>query len=462
MPKTRKNSKKSEDTSKEDELAAERAGDALIEEEEREAQAKAVKEAAKRAKVEERAAAKKEGEEARQRADAEKAAAEKAAAERAATEKAVAEREAAEKAAAKRAVEERAAEAERRAAAEAAAEAAEMEKLKKCCEERDKMMEINQQLQEQLDACNKALTARPDTIESKAASAQHSQEDRPTSSLAVQATSSLAAQTPSNSKRQQKFRLFNTIKHAINIKLGAQSQYYNLTVDGTKIKDHTPKYYINFRPSAIHFPEGDQEEAHITIMPNSNTDDNGSHITIGLPITWTGHNNGKLHIYRNGTFNVKWDRQHVINGRQLAMWPSDNLNILKVPDVEKLYRVLVQNESGLPLEFKAGGRQSHPPNRINFGVNCARCGNIQPGYVNIVNSSRTKNQFITMIKALREFMDIVNEVLNDKKNDIHYILSQQGGKKTRKQRKQRKQKTKGKKSKARKSKRVKRKTRKYK
>lgn len=344
-----------------------------------------------------------------------------------------------------------------------------MEKLKKCCDEKDRMMAMNKQLQEQLDTCNKALTARSGTMESTAipssSTAQHSQEAQPTSSLAAaQATSSLAAaQTPSNAKRLQKSKLFTTIKDAINSKLGTQSQDYNLRVDGTNIKDHTQMYYIEFRPSAIHFPEGNQEKAHITIMPNSNTDDSGSHITIELPRTWTtNYNNGKLHIYRNGTFNVKWDKQHVIKGIQLAMWPSVELNILNMRDVERLYQILMRNNTGLPLEFRGGGRQSRPPNRINFGVNCADCGALQGGYVNNVNTSRTREQFMIMIKALREFMNTVNTVLNNKQTEIQQVLSQRGGKKTRKQRKQRKQKTKGKKSKARKSKRVKRKTRKYK
>ena len=268
------------------------------------------------------------------------------------------------------------------AAAEAAAEAAEMEKLKKCCDERDRMMAMNKQLQEQLDACNKALTARPDTMVSEAASSssspQHSQQDRPTSSLA-------AAQTPSNSYRQQKINLFRTIKNAINIKLSdsrKKSQDYDLTVDGSKIKDHTQKYYIDFRPSAIHFPENNSEKAHITIMPNNNTDDNGSHITIELPKSWTDYNHGKLHIYRNGTFNVKWDRHHFIDGTQLAMWPRDNFYIFNIPDVERLYTTLMQNAIGLPLEFKAGRRQSQPPNHINFGVNCRRCGALYNGFVN--------------------------------------------------------------------------------
>ena len=126
-----------------------------------------------------------------------------------------------------------------------------------------------------------------------------------------------------------------------------------------------------------------------------------------------------------------------------------------------LFSKLEQNKSGLPLEFKAGGMQTTPPNSINFGVNCELCGELKDGDVNNENSSRTQRQFMTMILALRNFMDMVNAVLNNKQQDIISKLSQKGGKKTRKQRKQRKQKTKGKKPKARKSKRVKRKTHKY-
>ena len=473
MPKTKKYSKKFGGNNETREEKAERMGKELEDEE-----------AAMKKKKE--GPSKKSQKKARQRERAADAAAE--AATEAALEKAVEERAkkaaAAEAAAAEKAVEERAAEAERRAAAEEA----EMEELKKCCDERDRMMAMNKQLQEQLDAYNKEVAARPDTMVSEAASSSSSAQDRepgPNSSAQDSEPEEAWTRIPSSRRmpRAEKSGRFSkrvdlsiTEKHQaadkdklikfIKIAIDNMLKIDDNVLTQQAIKGNKTMGFIEFSPNILNFPDTGNIGGHITIMPNNVTNENGSHITITLPTTWTpgAGKGGRLHIYRNGTFNVKWYNHYVSDfGPQAARPTPEDFSILNSDNWEKIYNKLTTIENGLPLHVKGvSGGATNGPKSINFGVNCPHCGAIQEGDVNNENSSRTKGQFNKMMQTLREFMNTVNMVLTKNQVRIKNILSQKGGKKTRKQRKQRKQKTKGKKSKARKSKQVKRKTRKYK
>ena len=475
MRKTRKYRKKFGGTPAA-EAAAEAAAAALLAEEEREKAAKKAQQAKKSAKKA-RQRDKKEEIAARQRDK--KDAEEKALAELERVHAEWAEREAAE------------IQNVRQEAAAREQEEQRIEELKGCCEARDKVMAKNSQLQDELDACNEALAdakqkiSASDTRVSEAASSSSSAQDRklegswetvtkksegkPAASKDKRQSQS-KSQSQRQSQRQQlsktqqnqaaeKNDLLKIIKIAIEKELKR-----NNILTPEAIKGNKTMGFIEFSPNILNFPDTGNTGGHITIMPNNETNENGSHITITLLAPWTPgtRQGGTLHIYRNGSFNVKW--QHHYGGEygpQAARPLPDNLSILNSKNWEEIYSKLVTVENGLPLHVRgialgaAGG-----PKSINFGVNCAQCGELQEGDVNNVNSSRTKDQFIKMMQTLREFMIAVNKILNDKQN-IQDILSQKGGKKTRKHRKQRKQKTKGKKSKERKSKRVKRKTHKY-
>lgn len=365
------------------------------------------------------------------------------------------------KAAAARAAEmkkaEEAAELEKKAREETAAEAAEMEKLKKCCE--GTLADAKQKMSASASPSSSAQDREPETESSwKTVSSSKEKLDRSKDKRQSQ------RQQLSITQRKQaadKNDLLKIIKIAIENELKRDNILTPQTIKGNKTMG-----FIDFSPNILNFPNTSPTGGHITIMPNNETNENGSHITITLPAPWTpgAGQGGKLHIYRNGTFNVKWYNHYVGDrGPQAARPDPEDLSILTLKNWEKIYSKLTREENGLRLQVKGVAvGQAMGPRNINFGVNCAQCGELQDGDVNNVNSSRTEVQFYKMMRTLRLFMDAVNKVLNNKEKEIQNILSQKGGKKTRKQRKQRKQKTKGKKSKARKSKRVKKKTRKYK